>query len=45
VLKVGTTTQIDGVTVTVLARVGTTFTIQLSGAFIAPDSLPHSPGF
>jgi hypothetical protein len=36
VLQVGTTTIIDGVTITVTAHTGTTFTVQVSGTFVAP---------
>jgi hypothetical protein len=36
VLKVGTTTTIDGVTVTVSAKTGSTFTVQVSGVFSPP---------
>jgi hypothetical protein len=40
VLAVGTTTVIDGVTITVTAQVGETFTATVSGSFNAPASLP-----
>jgi hypothetical protein len=35
VLKVGTTTSINGLTITVSAHVGNTFTVQVSGTFVA----------
>jgi len=36
ILQVGSTTVINGLTVTVLARSGGTFTVQVSGNFVAP---------
>jgi hypothetical protein len=36
VLQPGSTTTIDGVTITVTAHVGNTFTVQTSGTFVAP---------
>ena len=36
ILQVGTTTTIDGVTITVTAKVGNTFTVQVTGTFVAP---------
>jgi hypothetical protein len=40
VLAVGTTTVIDGVTVTISSQSGDTFTATVSGTFTAPASLP-----
>ncbi|MGZ7011233.1 MAG: hypothetical protein ACXVI2_14145, partial [Ilumatobacteraceae bacterium] len=40
VLQLGTTTQIDGLTITVTAHTGSTFTVQVSGTFIAPPPQP-----
>ena len=37
VLQVGSTTQFDGVTITVTAHTGTTFAVQVSGTFVAPS--------
>jgi hypothetical protein len=36
VLQVGSTTSINGLTITVTAHVGNTFTVQISGTFVAP---------
>jgi hypothetical protein len=36
ILQLGTTTMIDGVTITVTAHTGNTFTVQVSGTFTAP---------
>ena len=36
ILQVGTTTTINGVTITVTGKVGNTFTVQTSGTFVAP---------
>ena len=38
ILQVGTTTSIDGLTITVTAHVGNTFTVQTSGTFVAPPT-------
>ena len=43
-LAVGTTTVIDGITVTVSSQVGETFTVSVSGSFTAPASLPSGSG-
>ena len=37
VLQVGTTTPIDGLSITVLSQSGNTFTVQVSGTFVAPN--------
>ncbi len=41
ILQVGTTTSIDGLTITVTAHVGNTFTVQTSGTFVAPPTEYH----
>ena len=38
ILQVGTMTTIDGLTITVTAHVGNTFTVQTSGTFVAPPT-------
>ena len=41
ILQVGTTTSFDGLTITVTAHVGNTFTVQTSGTFVAPPTEYH----
>ena len=41
ILQVGSTTSIDGLTITVTAHVGNTFTVQTSGTFVAPATEFH----
>jgi len=36
VLQLGTTTVVDGLTISVVAHTGNTFTVQVSGTFFAP---------
>ena len=43
ILQNGSTTSIDGLTITVTAHVGNTFTVQTSGTFIAPPTEFHAP--
>jgi M6 family metalloprotease-like protein len=38
VLQLGTTTVVDGLTISVLAHTGNTFTVQVSGTFFAPPA-------
>ena len=42
ILQVGSTTSIDGLTITVTAHVGNTFTVQTSGTFVAPPTEYHA---
>src|SRR5262249_33594850 len=41
-LAVGSTTVVDGLTISVLAQAGGVSTVQVSGTFVAPASLPRS---
>ena len=43
-LAVGTTTVVDGITITVSSQVGENFTVTVSGSFTAPASLPSGSG-
>ena len=42
-LQIGTTTQINGLTITITAHVGNTFTVQINGTFVAPAPEYHAP--
>ena len=44
ILQVGSTTRVDGLTIVVTGKSGSTFTVQVSGTFAAPAQLSRSAG-